>query len=140
MITYSLFLMLLVPIIILVFVIGIIFLQVFLSKKSNKWLGLILPFICLLFSIIVVVGIGSYTTLTSTQTVKEYDESGNVVSSQIVAKDLAEDSSVGTNILNGTLVFIIYNIPTVVLIGIYYASRERQRIEGAINKMKIKDL
>ncbi len=33
-------------------VIGIVFLQVFLSKKENKWFGLVLPIISFLFSFI----------------------------------------------------------------------------------------
>jgi TRAP-type C4-dicarboxylate transport system permease small subunit len=126
--------------VILVVVIGLIILQIFLSKKKNKWIGLILPMICFIFSIVVVAGIGSYTTLNSTVTVKESDESGNIVNSQTVTKDLTKDMSVGKSIAYGAMIFIIYNIPTIVLIGIYYASREKQRIESAVDKMKIKDL
>lgn len=38
-------------IILLIIIVGGIFLQIFLSKKENKWLGLILPIITLTFSL-----------------------------------------------------------------------------------------
>jgi hypothetical protein len=38
----------------IIFLAGIIILQIFLSKRENKWLGLILPIINVIFSIIAV--------------------------------------------------------------------------------------
>ena len=40
-------------IIFIIFLIGVICLQIFLSKKENKWLGLILPSLNLLFSVLI---------------------------------------------------------------------------------------
>lgn len=45
---------------------GFVWLQVFLSKKKNKWLGLILPFLCVVFSVITILLISSYSITTST--------------------------------------------------------------------------
>lgn len=39
-------------IIFLAVVIGVIWLQIFLSKKDNKWLGLILPIVAFLFGLL----------------------------------------------------------------------------------------
>lgn len=45
---------------------GLVWLQIFLSNKQNKWLGLIIPLICLLFSLIPMIALPMYTTSTST--------------------------------------------------------------------------
>ena len=45
---------------------AVIVLQIFLSKKENKWAGLILPFISFSFSLLTVLGILLYTTNTGT--------------------------------------------------------------------------
>lgn len=45
----------------LVFLAGSIWLQIFLSKKQNKWLGLIIPLICFVFSIMAVLSLAMYT-------------------------------------------------------------------------------
>ncbi|HCL02133.1 MAG TPA: hypothetical protein DHW61_06890 [Lachnoclostridium phytofermentans] len=38
----------------LVFFVGLIGLQVFLSKRKNKWLGLIFPLFCIFFSVVTI--------------------------------------------------------------------------------------
>jgi len=42
------------PLLLLAVIVGVIFLQIYLSKKESKWLGLILPIITLAISMIVV--------------------------------------------------------------------------------------
>lgn len=44
-------------IIIIIYIVGTIFLQFFLSKKESKWLGLFLPIIAFIFSILNVLNI-----------------------------------------------------------------------------------
>lgn len=44
----------------IIFLAGIIILQIFLSKRENKWLGLILPAISVIFSIIGALGLAFY--------------------------------------------------------------------------------
>lgn len=90
---------------------GFIALQIYLSKKENKWLGLILPAINVFFSIIVVIGMAFY---------------GNESFGQIVMMVLS--------------VLLIYNIPTFILVGIYFAGREKRKRNKEIEKMNIQDL
>lgn len=87
----------------LIFVVGGTLLQIFLSKRKNKWFGLILPFICLLFSLIAILGIG-------------------------------------TSIFQMVAASLLYNIPTVILLIIYFASRENIRKNSQLEKMNIQDL
>lgn len=52
--------------IVLVILVGAILLQIYLSKSENKWLGLILPLITLGYSILAVLNIIAFTSVTST--------------------------------------------------------------------------
>lgn len=101
-------------IIILLFLIifaGAIALQVFLSKKQNKFIGLILPTIALLFSLIMVLNVVFEETMTNWQ-------------------------------IFFTLfsTFFIGNIPTIILLAIYFGIREKMKIESELDKTRIKDL
>lgn len=91
--------------------IGCIFLQIFLSKKKNKYLGLILPMITFMCSLLSVL---------------------NVYAPPGVSKGE----------IFGTIatVFIGNNIPTVILMGIYLACREKIKVNQQLEKMNIQDL
>lgn len=85
------------------------FLQIFLSSRENKWLGLILPAICFVFSL-----------LTLLQLMVPPDEK------QIIF------------MLAST--FLLANIPTIVLLGVYFACRQRFKRRAQIEKMSVQDL
>ncbi len=104
-------LLILVVLILVVLLIGVIVIQVFLSKKEYKWFGLILPSISLLFSFL--------------PTLNVYAEPG-----------LAEI----INFLHILTIFLVFNIPTAILLVIYFASREKLKKNKQIEKMNILDL
>lgn len=83
-------------IIVLLFFAGIVWLQLFLSKSENKFLGLILPSIFFVFSLIMVSSIAVFETMSGGEIV------GLIISTLLLA-----------------------NIPTIILIAIYIASREK---------------
>jgi len=121
--------------ILLLLLFGIVFLQIFLSKKKNKWLGLILPIICLMFSILVVAQILAFTsTSVSYQTT---DESGNVIEQGANNVSRTALPGVATQIIS---IFVLYNIPTVILLGIYIGCREKLKKNQELEKMNIQDL
>ncbi|MDV0446186.1 hypothetical protein MsAg5_00120 [Methanosarcinaceae archaeon Ag5] len=91
--------------------IGIVVLQVFLSRRENKWLGLVLPALSVLFSLFTVFGMYAYV--------------GQPVS-QIVIQTI--------------MIFLMTNIPTVILLVIYAACRESLKKKKEIDKMSIQDL
>jgi len=93
------------------FLVGIILLQIFLSKRQNRWTGLMLPAISFIFSIIGVLGLAFY---------------GNESTVQII--------------LQLVRVFLVCNIPTIILMAIYFACREKFRKSKELDKMNIKDL
>ena len=104
--------MMFLPIIIMsIFLPGIIILQIFLSKRENKWLGLILPMISVLFSIMTLI------TLT-------------------VMWDVSVVERIGQSIM----LLVVSNIPTIILMAIYLACREKSKKKKEMDKMNIQDL
>ena len=93
---------------VLVFVVGGIFLQIFLSKREGKWPGLILPLLSFLYSMVMALSAVAYN--------------GGVPWGAILAS------------------LILGNIPTVILLAIYFACREKFRKRSELDKMTISDL
>ncbi|MFT5872161.1 MAG: hypothetical protein ACI8WT_001089 [Clostridium sp.] len=104
----KIFLMILISI---MFLIGIFILQIFLSKRENKWLGLILPIINVIFSIKLGLGV----VLKGGESIKEI-------------------------IMETILVFLVWNISTGFLFDIYFSRREKLEKNKEIDKMNIQDL
>lgn len=97
-------------ILMLIVILGVsIFLQIFLSKKENKWYGLILPGITMIVSLFYCMNI------------------------------MATGSFVQDIILIVTTL-LLANIPTGILLIIYFACREKIKKASQIDKMKIHDL
>ena len=100
-------------IIFLAIIIGIVFLQIFLSKKQNKWLGRILPIITFSFSILITL---------------------------IYLLSFMAGTPIWQIFITLLLVFGLYNIPTIVLYIIYKACREKINRNTEVQKMNIQDL
>ena len=90
---------------------GVLALQYVLSKSESKWLGLIIPAISVMYSIIMVCGLVYYDGMKMSQM-----------------------------IFSVASVFLMANIPTAVLLAIYLAVRRGKRKYKEMDKMNIKDL
>ena len=86
-----------------------ILLQIFLSRREEKWPGLILPVISFLWSLLYLFGLMSRGSL-------------------------LED------MLMALFTMLLTNIPTFVLLAIYFACREKRKQRSDIDKMNIQDL
>lgn len=95
----------------LVILVGAVLLQIFLSKRRNKWLGLLLPCICFGYSLLMVFAMVAYAAMSVRQILTLF---------------------VST--------FLIANIPTAILMVIYFACREKFKSDKEIEKMNIQDL
>ncbi len=93
----------------LLVIVGGIFLQIFLSKRESRWLGLVLPLLAFLQSLLLVLNV-------------------------------MDTGSVSQNVLAVLVTLLAGNIPTLVLLAIYWAVREKRRVKSQINKMKIDEL
>ena len=90
-------------VIVLLLLVGIVALQVFLSGKRNKWLGLFMPIISFLLTLVIPL---------------------NMVA--------PSEGITGDFLLSMMLVMVIANIPTVFLSLIYVACREKYRVKTAV--------
>lgn len=93
----------------LVFLVGGIFLQIFLSKRESRWPGLVLPLLAFLQSL-------------------------------LLPLNVMDTGSVSQNILLVLVTLLAGNIPTLILLAIYWAAREKRRVKRQLDKMKIDDL
>lgn len=94
----------------LLLIVVVILAQTKLSSNENKFLGLVFPSISFIFSILLI----SFTF-----SIDSLDVSG---------------------IFTFILTLILFNIPTLVLLAIYYFSRKKIKKNSAIDRMNIQDL
>ena len=95
-------------IVFLVLIVGGVALQIFLSRRKSKWLGLILPLLTFLYALALTLNVTSI------------------------------DGAFPWGALLAA--FLLGNIPTLVLLAIYWAVRGKFRIRDQIDKMNIDDL
>ena len=111
-------------------------LQVWMCKKG-KWLGLVLPGISLVLSLILVSSMAAFTTVGG-GSMRVADENGQVV--QIEPEVIGEPQPVPGAMRNAVLVFLVTNIPTVVFGGIWLHYKGRRDTYGDLKRMRIEDL
>ena len=119
--------------------VGMIFLQIFLSKKQNKWFGLILPLICLMFSLMAVLGSTAFF-MTGELSLQQLAPDGTVIEETVEVQNIGRSSDIGATIVQMVVVFALYNIPTAILLVIYKACREKLNRNTEVQKMNIQDL
>lgn len=90
---------------------GILFLQFFLSKRTSKYLGLILPLITFICSLVMIFSMTAYNGITGI-----------------------------SNFVPILSIFLLGNIPTILFLGIYLGCREKRNAQSQLEKMKIQDL
>lgn len=90
---------------------GIVCLQIFLSKRESKWPGLVLPILAFLFGLLYPLNM------------------------------IAPDEGVTVSfIIQMLIVWVMGNIPTIILLAIYFGCRGKQRRNKQLEKMNIQDL
>ena len=134
----------------LVFLVGGIFLQIYLAKKESKLFGLILPLITFSISLVVVLNMVVFTsfeyTSFTTSVIISQPADAEWVPTEIVERETAETVTGGTrNVIPGAIggvifTFIIMNIPTIVLLGVFKAVRNKQNRRRDVEKMSVQDL
>lgn len=93
----------------LLLLVGGVLLQIFLSRRENRWPGLVLPLLTLL-------------------------------SSLLLPLNVMDTGSVSKNILLVLVTLLAGNIPTLVLLAIYWAAREKRRVRAQMEKMGKQDI
>jgi len=119
---------------------GTIILQIFLSRRENRWPGLILPAISLLISLLVPLNYAAFSVVHETEGTI-ISENGEIIE-QIEPEESAGQggASFAEVIVPVMGLFLLGNIPTVILAGIYFACQEKWKRRKEIEKMNIQDL
>ena len=113
-------------------------LQVFLCRRGSR-LGLILPALSLLLSLLLTLSVGIFQRLGgSTLTMQTVSEDGQVIE-QVVEQTPAPPLEAGQVLAIGG-VFLVTNIPTAVLTGIWFYYKNRRDWKKELEKMDIQDL
>jgi hypothetical protein len=103
-------------------------LQVFLSKSEQRWPGLIMPIVWIGFSLITPIRI-----LVAGPDARSFIGSINGV-------DVLHTPTMASIIGEASLMFILLNIVTGILVAIYLICKRRQGKERALLKMSVQDL
>jgi len=112
---------------------GIIYLQIILSKKENKRLGLILPIITFSLALILAfISVFSYSANTSFSDVKD----GEIV----IVEEIVTEKDNNSSLFAALELFIYYNILTIILLMIYFIYRNSINKKKALEMMTVLDL
>ena len=95
----------------LILLAGVILLQIFLSKRESRWPGLVLPILCFLYGLLYPLN-----------------------------RVAPSDGISAGFVLQMIFVWLLGNIPTIVLLVIYFVCREKFRRRKQVDKMNIQDL
>ena len=116
--------------------VGAIFLQIYLSKREEKWLGLILPIIPFALSLIVVFSMVVYIGPGTTTLIEMID--GELVTT--ISDNGGSREAMSGAIAGVIFTFVLMNIPTAVLLIIYKVVRGKQNRHREVEKMSVHDL
>lgn len=119
--------------------VGIIVLEVWLSRRKSRWPGLIMPAITFVVSLFLALGVTLFSVGGATTEVQVVDEETGEIVYQEQTVEAEPDWTLGDTAQLG-LVLLVGNIPTFVLLGAYYIGREKLRREKLLEKMNIQDL
>lgn len=119
--------------------VGIIALEVWLSRRKSRWPGLIMPAITFMVSLFLALGVMLFSVGGAATEVQVVDEETGEVVYQEQTVEAEPDWTLGDAAQLG-LVLLVGNIPTFVLLGAYYIGREKLRREKLLEKMNIQDL
>jgi ABC-type nickel/cobalt efflux system permease component RcnA len=111
---------------------GIIVLQIYLSKKENKWAGLILPSVSLGITLMALLGVLMFSVATETMT--------HVEDGEIIEQTTTVVSSTPEIIAAAVYLFLLFSIPTAILLAIYIIYRGKRSRQRALDKMSVQDL
>ena len=112
--------------------VGLIILQIFLSKRENKWAGLALPIISFSISLLAFFGSLMYMPATFTETL--------FIDGELIERTTGQVIPTSTIISTAIFTFLIFNIPTVIYLITYAICRDKHNKKRDLEKMRVQDL
>lgn len=122
----------------LLFFAVIIMLQIYVSKNKRK-IGLVLPAIVFLLSIVIPIGSVPFNAEVQNEIVSVSNSNGEIIEEKSESKSL---DLVNTSIAVNSIIssFLLYNVLTLILVFIYLFYAQKRRNNRALNKMKVIDI
>ncbi|WP_208559860.1 hypothetical protein [Marinilactibacillus kalidii] len=125
--------------IVLIFIlVGLIALQLFLSKSKKRWPGLVIPALFFIYSLAPLLSMEGYVV--SEMTTTYIDDEGNEVTESYENEPVYDNTPMGELLMMGVASLFIFNIPTAICIAIYYTVREKGKQSDQVDRSKIQDL
>ena len=113
---------------------GGIFLQMYLSKRANRWIGIIPPALFLVFSLIIVFSMVAFTT--TEQLHMEFSDDYRIIA--VTTNHLVDYGTIRFGSVAFT--FLYLNIPTLICIVIHAICRKNLKNTKALDRMNVQDL
>lgn len=117
----------------LLLIAGIVILQIFLSRRTTKWPGLVLPFISIIISLFIVLGLCTFTSIKNTKVVTQNQEGAVIKEYMENTKSVSEEMAKDDTLYQIIVVFFITNIPTLILLGIYKVCHEKEKVKLSVD-------
>lgn len=113
--------------------VGAVFLQIYLSKARSRLPGLILPLVTFGLSVLVILSVAVFAHVGGSSGIME----NGVVIERSAVEVVGDPVS---TVVSLTFVFLGCNIPTGILLAIYFAIRSNRKKESDIQKMSVQDI
>lgn len=117
----------------------LVVLQVWLCRKNAR-LGLILPALSLLLSVVLVFSLVVIQRATGSSTLTVTDETGRVIQQEIREENISGRTPIGETVAAAAVVFLVSNVPTAVFGGIWLHYKGRESTREDLKRMQIQDL
>lgn len=113
---------------------GILWLQISFSRKKSRYLGLIIPVLCFLCSVMSILGITMFSASTEeTDMISKIIVNGNLTEMKTIQPQTQDfNINFGAVAAVAGLIFIIMNIPTAIFLAVYFMCREQGVKEQAV--------
>jgi len=136
----AILLLIVAPLLIGGFLYCIVRLQLFLSRTHSRWPGLILPGLALLPSLVMLFSILAFQNPTTTFIREDITDTNTT--HQVIVHHMQDHGNIR---FEGSLfvaipLFLLTNIPTVILLAIYAICRDKMQKQAEMNRMNVQDL
>lgn len=123
----------------ILFFVGPIILQIYLSRMESRWPGLVLPILSVALSVLVVLGLFMYAPNGSVEGwFESVDPDGTVITESFPVE--TTEGATAEGLVMVVPVFFLANIPTLIYTAIYCGERGKYRRRRQVERMNIQDL
>ena len=127
-------------------IVVIVYLQIWLSKKPNKWWGLILPIVSFSLSVIISFSIVTFNSAVTGELTLTNCEINMSTQEEVCTTEVSSTHNVSNQEIKAPnfkpliLIFVLYNIPTIGYLIIYRICRQKLKETSEVDKVAVQAL